>query len=98
MNYILKVIQIYYKNAMRMRPPPGHSHPTPENKRGGGKREFGVELSYDPKEGSRIFGFRMAPGVAHAASGGPLLFARCVPFAILKPKNRKTGAKQRNLR
>jgi hypothetical protein len=25
-----------------------------------------------------------------AASGGSLLYDQCVPFAILKPKNRKT--------
>jgi hypothetical protein len=33
---------------------------------------------------------RMVPGVVTAASGGSSLFAQYRPFAILKPKNRKT--------
>jgi hypothetical protein len=37
--------------------------------------------------GIYFFGWRMVPGAAAAASGGPLLFAQYRPFAILKPKN-----------
>jgi hypothetical protein len=36
----------------------------------------------------------MGLGVITAASGGPLLFDQYAPFAILKPKNRKTETKQ----
>jgi hypothetical protein len=37
-----------------------------------------------------VFCLRMVPDAITAASGGPLLYYRCAPFAILKPKNRKT--------
>ena len=30
----------------------------------------------------------MVPDAATAVSGGPLLYYRCAPFSILKPKNR----------
>jgi hypothetical protein len=38
-----------------------------------------------------LFGLRMVPDAATAASGGSSLFAQYRPFAILKPKNRKKG-------
>jgi hypothetical protein len=33
------------------------------------------------------FGLRVVPDATTAASGGPLLYYQCAPFAILKPKN-----------
>jgi hypothetical protein len=37
-----------------------------------------------------LFSLRMAPDATTAAPEGSLLFAQCRPFAILKPKNRKS--------
>jgi hypothetical protein len=42
------------------------------------------------ERGMLLFGLRMVPRAATAASGGSLMFAQYRPFAILKPKNRKT--------
>jgi hypothetical protein len=36
----------------------------------------------------------MVPDALTAASGGTLLYYQCGPFAILKPKNRKTGGEE----
>jgi hypothetical protein len=36
-----------------------------------------------------LLGLRVVPGAVTAASRGSLLYDQCVPFAILKPKNRK---------
>jgi hypothetical protein len=40
-----------------------------------------------------LFGFRMVPGVdwLRPHQEALLLYDQCVPFAILKPKNRKTS-------
>ena len=41
--------------------------------------------------GILCFSLRMIPDVCYGPSGGSLLFDQYAPFAILKPKNRKTG-------